>query len=130
MLSRKELTEWTTALRANPEQQIFGALTNNGIDGFCCLGKLCQIQGLTAEKLNSYQSVGYGYSGEKSYLPREVITKFGSRTGNFEELKMPDLINNDYTWKSASMANDNDVTWLEIADHFDKYYPCSDEVVK
>ncbi len=120
MLTRAELTKWTTALRANPEQQIIGRLTSDGKTGFCCLGKLCQVMGLIAIRPQLERTPEY--QGCTVSLPNSI--NLGHPDGNFEALGMPDL----KEYQTAASANDNGATWLEIADHFDEYYPCSDEI--
>lgn len=126
-LTRAELTKWTDALRANPEQQIDGKLTSDGETGFCCLGKLCQVMGVEAVKTDLRAADGdfrYLYNGEATYLPDNIAKRFGSYRGIFQQLGMPMLFANH----DAAIANDSGVSWEVIAEHFDKYYPCSDEV--
>ena len=124
MFTRKELTEWTSALRANPEQQLTRQLANSDYTMFCCLGKLCEVRGI--------RRIGGGYyiDGDKEERSRLPITLAKELTGdrrnqvvNFSWFGMPNL-KGIYT---AAGANDRGCTWIEIADHFDKYYPCSDE---
>jgi len=124
MLTRKELTAWTDALRANPEQQLTGRLTNCDNTRFCCLGKLCQVMGLvpTQVPIPFSESFNLGYGNQYSILPSEMEV-FGDYRGEFCALHMPNL----GEYHSAACANDDGVSWLEIADHFDKYYPCSDD---
>lgn len=132
MLTRAELTKWTSALRANPEQQITGGLANDDYTGFCCLGKLCEVFEIPRAVDSSEGSTGY--AGSTRYndtvaitiLPADLAKKFGDAEGDFINLNMPIL----QEYKSAVIANDRGVSWLEIADHFDKYYPCSDEQPK
>ena len=114
MLTKEELTAWTTALRANPEQQISGLLSDG--KGFCCLGKLCDVLGLVPTK--SPAGV-YFYENNYLYLPDSVADKLGSRSGNFGDMSMPTL----NKFADASRANDSLISWVDIADHFDKYYP-------
>jgi hypothetical protein len=123
MLTREELTRWTSALRANPEQQVSGKLTTDGKTGFCCLGKLCEVMGLEPHPyLHLPEQMSYGTSW--TILSGEIETKFGDARGEFEILQMPVLGGHI----SAAVANDWGATWPEIADHFDRYYPCAEEV--
>ena len=134
MFTRARLTRWTKALRDNPEQQITHVMTD-GEGGFCCLGKLCEVEGLepilTTEldkehRIMTAKSFGYE-ENNVSHLPLTIAREFGHSYGNFKPLSMPDLIHKGVVWVSAAQANDNNVPWPVIADHFDKYYPCSDE---
>lgn len=124
-LTRAELTKWTDALRANPEQQIDGKLTSDGETGFCCLGKLCQVMGLVVDIGENYDgSTRCTYNGEAVFLTGELAIRFGCYKGAFTHLDMPNL----HGYSCAASANDNGLAWPVIAEHFDKYYPCSDEV--
>ena len=125
MFTRERLTRWTDALRANPEQQISGMLTDG--KGFCCLGKLCSIERIPKMSSRTFLfMLGNTPYEANSYLDGDLANEFGSRYGNFKELGMPNLQGHI----SADVANDSCVTWLEIAEHFDKYNPCSDEPLK
>lgn len=151
MLTRAELTLWTSALRKNPEQQYEGNLANFDYTMFCCLGKACEVFGVERVKdgsyLNIYDSSRQSY--ESGVLPIQLKDKIlhpghADRTGKFSLLKMPDLIWNGHVYSSCTYANDgradmpkdyknttfqtSPVPWRVIADHLDKYYPCADEV--
>ena len=124
MFTRKELTEWTSALRANPEQQMRNQLANLDYTEFCCLGKLCEIRGLAKRGGGIYAYRGIEASvGLPSPLASEFTGDSLNESVRFRRLGMPCLKGSP----SAAIANDNGCTWIEIADHFDKYYPCSDE---
>jgi hypothetical protein len=135
MLTRAELTKWTNALRANPEQQLIGSLTNRDATKFCCLGKMCEVfevprwidsQGNTAGFVD-INSAGVEYP-TNGLLPEELAKKFGDSAGIFGAFLMPEMKTvSGHVYSSAATANDAGMSWLEIADHFDKYYPCSDE---
>lgn len=124
MFTRERLTRWTAALRANPEQQQQHRLANSEYTKFCCLGKLCEIEGLARARGGYYTDTGYI---KLSYLPPTLAEAFGDKAGNFTFLAMPGLQHNFQMYSSAAAANDDGVPWPVIADHFDKYYPCSDE---
>lgn len=49
MLTQTELQMWIDALRANPKQQIKFRLVNEEQNGFCCLGKLCDVLRIPAQ---------------------------------------------------------------------------------
>lgn len=128
MFTRERLTRWTDALRARPEKQYTaGGLANEDFSKTCCLGELCEVEGLARdpERLGHYTRGGYSHGG---YLnDRWPLTEdFGSPTGNFPGLEMPGLQHNGVVYISAARANDAGVPWPVIADHFDRFYPCSD----
>jgi len=123
MFTRERLKRWTDALRANPELQTMTRLFNGPSDnpsGLCCLGMLCKVEGL--EFLETGE-VRFGETDNAAILKAPLATELGDCVGAFSVLEMPRLRGHD----SAASANDSGVNWLEIADHFDRYYPCSDE---
>jgi hypothetical protein len=128
MFTRERLTRWTKALRDNPHQQITSVLTNGVGTGFCCLGKLCEVEGLTLYR-TAYVFDDRGLEST-CHLRGALAVDLGSPTGFFEDLKMPDLVHEGVAHRHASDANDEGVPWPVIADHFDKHYPCSDEPIK
>ena len=131
-LTREQLTAWTNALRDNPEQQITNQLSTDGETGFCCLGKLCQVLGVsgahvTVDLTNEIKAF-YAYEGEIRLLPKTIGDIFGCSNGEFKKLQMPFITPiKDICYHSAAEANDEGVPWLVIADHFDKHYKCLGE---
>lgn len=126
MLTRKELKDWTTALRSGKYKQGDGylkALDDTGELEYCCLGVLCEIQGIPNKLHKDFYEFDNDELGTKSsLLPRELSLKLGLREcGDFIK-GMPKLDGNT----SLTHANDNGVSFTEIADHLDKYYPCVD----
>lgn len=127
MFTRERLTRWTDALRARPEKQYReGRLANADFTKTCCLGELCEVEGLERDT----RSGGYSQAGESGHY---VLIKgwplaqgFGSVRGTFIALNMPDLQYSGERYTTAARANDAGVPWPVIADHFDRYYPCSD----
>jgi hypothetical protein len=141
MFTRARLTRWTSALRANPEQQFSGGLISTSGDKMCCLGKLCEVEGLEKvrgsedDQLSYFNGFAFPEKDSDGFditttgngiLEAPLATEFGSSEGNFRSFNMPNLRG----WSSAVSANDNGVGWIEIADHFDSFYPCSDEPEK
>jgi hypothetical protein len=121
MFTRERLTRWTKFLRENPKLQGAGSLISlNG--KMCCLGALCFVEGLP---IATPRGQGFILDGElgDTELFGKLEQDFGSATGNFFDLGMRDL----QGYRSAASANDFGISWLKIADHFDKFYPCSDE---
>ena len=129
MFTRERLTRWTKGLRENPDEQYGGRLANDDYTKFCCLGKLCEVEAFERKPLSKGRS---GYRSQTvefatASLPILLAEEFGDPFGNFVALNMPQLHHNGSYHVSASSANDSSVPWSVIADHFDKYYPCSDE---
>lgn len=131
MFTRARLSRWTAALRANPEQQHVGSLANASYTKFCCLGKLCEVEGIARNPAKSPWSYSYGYvfdeTRSETRLKASLCKAFGSDRGHFLSLNMPDLEYKQQQYGAAWEANDAGVPWPVIADHFDKYYPCEDE---
>ena len=116
--TRERLTRWTRKMREHPELQYSSYMSNPEYTKFCCLGLLCLVEEL-AEK-------DFGYP--KRTLTGHLAEEFGDAGGGFEILGMPTLEYLGKQYDGAAHANDYGVPWSVIADHFDKYYPCSDEV--
>lgn len=133
MFTRERLTRWTNALRANPEQQYTGTLANPEMTKFCCLGKLCQLEEIPYRIEPIEKCPTFIFESEADdmedvgVLQGRLAEALGSRTGDFESLSMPILEYGGRSFEQATSANDDSVPWPVIADHFDKYYPCSDE---
>lgn len=138
-LTKAELKAWTDALRANPEQQLTGMLVNKDRTKFCCLGKFCDLQGLTFTVKPLMTNHAWGYKTEAGHfedtvLPEELAFKLTGETSNtsasFFRMGMPNMsFSVDGKLKvcdNAAQANDSGATWPEIADHFDKYYKTED----
>lgn len=125
MFTRERLTRWTDALRARPEKQFTGGgLANKDYSKLCCLGELCEVEGLERAE-RGYKSAGRP-AGDLLGCNWQLTRDLGSNDGTFKELKMPVLVYKDYSYASAANANDNGVPWPVIAEHFDRFYPCSD----
>lgn len=131
MLTRNELTQWTTFLRANPEKQTSHVLKNEKGE-MCCLGALAECMGVKANWDFKFLAFYFDFDGVKdsAYLAGNLLKKFGSRYGRFKELRMPNIRHEGALYCDAADANDAGVPWAVIADHFDKHYPCADEPPK
>ncbi len=128
MLTRKELTAWTDALRSGEYLQGTRSLLKyNREEGdlrYCCLGVLCEVMGLESGQSKEVQ-VAYCFGTDKdvAFLPESLRDKSGlTGLGYFSPMNMPYLKGNH----SLACANDHGVSFAEIADHLDKYYPCVD----
>lgn len=144
MFTRERLTRWTAALRANPEQQERSRLTNDEGTKFCCLGKLCMVEGLerVIAKESAVISTKWGFKlpgveePERFGLVGQLATDlYGPGRQQLSDLGMPFIRWDGETFNCLITANDGvyqanrlvQVPWPVIADHLDKYYPCSDE---
>lgn len=132
MFTRERLSRWTASLRKNAGRQAVGQLLHE--DGKqCCLGHLCEVEGLEVDPKTKtrylFPQAGKVYS-EAGFLIMALKSEFGSGAGYFSALRMPPLVCQGRAFVSAAEANDNFVSWAVIADHFDAFYPCSDELPK
>ena len=118
MLNRTELKAWTDALRSGDYIQGHEKLKQINQDGscsHCCLGVLCEIEGVPQEKFGYF----FKFGKSSTYLPDNLACKFGDEEGMFDLIGMPFLRG----FNSVAQANDAGVSFSEIADHLDKYYP-------
>lgn len=129
MLTKKQLKNWTDALRANPEQQITdGYLVNYEETGYCCLGKLCDTLGMKPSAVGKNKL----FEGSLSCLPNSVAENSGLDilgAIGYGALANKPAIKDPYTgmtMTSLAAANDNGVPWSVIADYLDQYYPAID----
>lgn len=137
-LTKEQLDRWVKALRDNPGEQRKGYLSVNG--GFCCLGKLAQLEGVPMQpgdteaplELRSSQTLFFPIKDNlpaancryvagdlRKKLAREGHNNRDAGAGMFKNLGMPDLEEHE----SLADANDAGVTWAAIADHLEKHYP-------
>ena len=118
MLKKSELKAWTDALRSGEYTQGQGRLKTINLDGSCShcgLGVLCEIQGVPQERGIRY----FRFDNYSVLLPNSLAVKFGSNNGNFKDIDIPPIGG----FRSLARANDEGVSFAEIADHLDKYYP-------
>lgn len=118
MLTKQELLSWTNALRSGEYtqgQERLKTINPDGSCSHCCLGVLCEIQGVPQKKFEDC----YRFADAGCYLPTSIALEFGSDEGVFADLGMPFLGG----FNSVAQANDEGVSFAEIADHLDKYYP-------
>ncbi len=134
MFTRDRLTRWTKSLRNNGHLQIGGRLMSP--DGKqCCLGHLAVLEGIPHEPDHcspSSRQVWFKFPGclseDAAILKGTLAEELGDPTGCFDDLKMPHIQYGNNEYLSLTSSNDGGVPWVIIADHLDKYYPCSDEV--
>lgn len=133
MFTRERLTRWTTALRKFPEKQGKGALSSSP-DKFCCLGMLCEVEGVKKEEnLGGAATYQFPWTAKNlckessGLLEGDLSFEFGDRSGYFLLLNMPALSYQEKKYENLVEANDREVPWSVIASHLDTFYPCSDE---
>lgn len=78
--------KWIAALRSGKYKQGVGLLHDRN-HRFCCLGVLCEVAGIKAERVQDHdaQFMGltpdqkgcYQYEGEMGFLHRKTLQKFG-----------------------------------------------------
>lgn len=136
MLTKSELAAFVADLRANGHRQGRVLLCQDAPDGtqkFCCLGRLAELHNLPREITSGgiwvYNFVGELFSFRKTnHLTGQLEKKLGMGPfGTFPSLGMPDMLVNSQPQESLASANDAGATFAEIADHLERYYPCSDE---
>ena len=128
-LSLARMIRWTDFLIANPQLQGFNKLYNSDTGRMCCLGALCKVEGLNLDKDGVlFKNVLYAgrYEDRRSNetLYGDLETELGSDMGVFYLREMPDLGYENIEYKSAANANDNEVPWPVIAEHFREHYKC------
>jgi hypothetical protein len=130
MLTKSELKAWVADLRAHPELQGQEYLkTKEG--KFCCLGRLCEVQGIPWDGATSSYSFSVincaGNVFSCSALIGDLAEEFGSNLGDFSSLNMPNLIHEGHSHAVLANANDLGVPFSAIADHLEKYYPAVED---
>ena len=114
------------ALRSGEYTQIIGSLRGiltGGADGFCCLGVACEISGLSEWKPHtSACTYPDSYIGRESDLPARVQVEyeFHSQTGCRRDGRNIEI--KGETYPDLATANDQGVTFDDIADYIDKYW--------
>jgi hypothetical protein len=119
MMNSKIKEAWVNALRSGKYEQ--GSDRLRGVDGFCCLGVLCDIYAqehnteweFRGNEETNLQPMDYWYyGGESEFLPKSVM--------DWAELKInnPQLFVDDEEEESfyVSHLNDNGYTFTTIAD--------------
>lgn len=103
--------KWAAALRSDQYKQSKGRLRS--INGFCCLGVLCDLH-REAHPEYKWKSSGshyaYGSDAESNYLPWEVMDWAGLKYGD-HYVKRPGLRESP-----LSLLNDEEVPFTKIAD--------------
>jgi len=99
---RANRTKWVKALRSGKYEQAKGVLHNG--TGYCCLGVLCVVAGMTPERDEDEE---FRFDGNRACAP-EIATRFvGLRTNN-----------GGYKYGDHALTEKNDagMTFNEIAD--------------
>jgi hypothetical protein len=105
--------KWVEALRSGKYSQGTGAL-NNG-NKYCCLGVLCEISGID-------EFEDGGYLGELFNLPLAVVSECGMCSRLGEPSDGDGVLTKDARYTTLMSANDNGVSFSEIADWIEINY--------
>lgn len=123
-MDQKVKADWVAALRSGDYRQGNGALRWQSpiekLDHFCCLGVLCDLaekSEVVGSPIVNVTRYFYGETAEDGHLPDEVVIWAGLSAED------PDIdyhFVNDHdepaTYNTLSEANDNGLTFAEIAD--------------
>lgn len=138
MLTKSELAAWVADLRTNGHLQGKGMLCQEDSEGnlkFCGLGRLAEIQAIPrnqkTEKLWEYkfsQRREHHVSGRLAGPLMEKLGGYG--LGDFRKMNMPQLFTDGGHEASLASANDAGVTFAQLADHLERYYPAIDDPIE
>lgn len=113
-MKKSVMKKWVKALRSGKYQQTIGSLKN--VDGYCCLGVLCDIS-----KLSKFNNDAR-YFDEEGLLPIEVI-EFARITNSagqfFSNIKTRKVYKR---LKCLSEYNDRGKSFKQIADIIEKHW--------
>lgn len=132
-LSLERILRWTDFLIANPQLQGTNFLYNFDNDHMCCLGALCKVEGLQLTRdgflfKKSLHDGKYKVLKADQVLRGDLRTDLGSAIGDFTHMRMPDLVYENIEYMSVTYANDDNVPWAIIAEHFREHYKCAEGV--
>ena len=123
MMNSKVKEAWVNALRSGKYEQ--GSERLRGVDGFCCLGVLCDIYAqehnteweFRGNKETNLQPMDYWYyEGESEFLPESVMDWAELKTDN-PQLRV-DVEDGEDNWnykEGVSNLNDSGYTFTTIA---------------
>jgi len=103
------------ALRSGKYLQTKGSLQKSNRN--CCLGVACRVAGLKAKGVRTPR-----FLGESSFLPFEIMEKFGFYSKGGARRDGQGLLINNTTYGSLAIANDYGVKFNDIADYIEKNY--------
>ena len=124
MMNSKVKEAWVNALRSGKYEQ--GSERLRGVDGFCCLGVLCDIYAqehnteweFRGNEETNLQPMDYWYyEGESEFLPESVMDWAELKTNN-PSLQV-DVDDGEDSWNyndDVSNLNDSGYTFSQIAD--------------
>lgn len=108
-MNRENLLAWVQDLETTDAGQMQGSLANADRTQFCCLGRLCEIAGITHQVSHTdaddgYTMYGDGEDASGGYLPPEAFEWLGTTefSAEFNQYRYSDL-------------NDDGATFPEIA---------------
>jgi len=102
-MNKKLMEKWVKALRSGKYKQGDGRLYDEKTNTYCCLGVLCEIEGIKYSKTNEYYQ-GKSLVDESGRLPKKYKVKSGFFMDNLAQL------------------NDHGLTFKQIAKIIEKNY--------
>jgi len=127
-MTNEQVKQWTDALRSGEYKQGKGALCN--VNGFCCLGVLCDLHGLSYKKFSAINTLTYFHKSKSKasidFLPLDFANELSlnNRGNPTDFLKTYNLgLAPHLTGRSLSELNDEEgVTFEEIADVIEAWH--------
>lgn len=106
---RAGIRRWAEALESGEyEQGVYNLHSRTETaDKFCCLGVLCEQEGLRAVAVTDTTSTTFLYEGATCALPVSLIAKYGVKTGSWPLSARPG--------HTLASLNDSGTSFIEIA---------------
>lgn len=119
-MKRSFAMRWAKDLLNPRIKQDVGALRTK--DGYCCLGRACVVAGLRAKR--DHSTTTYKYENKSSELPISVVRKYDiySEGGSRRDHQPIVIGDRDSRYRSLADANDQGITFKEIAAYIRKNY--------
>ena len=115
---KRNVQRWIQALRSGEYQQTRGQL-NHPTEGYCCLGVLCELQGIPSRNTGSYVEYQFGDIFNSGGIPMDTFEKM---TGFPDTIWGGDSTSPAGTRGMLIHANDHEnLNFKEIADLLDIY---------
>ena len=113
MVNWNAVKKWRDALRSGKYKQTKNYLKTT--EGHCCLGVLCEIQGLKGKKLKN--QTGYEFNGCSGTLPVKVAKKIGFVNIDGDAVIDPKIFNEHFSYINDKQTDP--LNFDEIADLLD-----------
>jgi hypothetical protein len=115
---KDKATKLIKALRSGRYRQGHGQLAR-GKDEFCCLGVACDISNTPLEWEKGFYGIRT-IDGRTHALPDTIRQEYGFYSDNGTPRDKRQLIINGESYKSLSDANDNGVSFKDLADYIEQ----------